>query len=80
MKGTLNVLNSCVKFPSVKQVVVTFSMAAVLNDKKARTPDVFVDETWFSDPDVCKEAKVCRGITLHAFLIIKMVIHIKHGL
>ncbi|XP_030951757.1 phenylacetaldehyde reductase-like isoform X3 [Quercus robur] len=57
VKGTLNVLNSCAKFPSVKRVVVTSSMAAVLHSKKARTPDVVVDETWFSDPDVCKEAK-----------------------
>ncbi|KAL4610299.1 hypothetical protein ACB092_08G041300 [Castanea dentata] len=32
-------------------------MAAVSYNKKARTPDVAVDETWFSDPDVCKEAK-----------------------
>ena len=79
VKGTLNVLNSCVKFPSVKRVVVTSSMAAVHYNKKAKTPDVVVDETWFSDPDVCKEAKVCRGITLHAFLKIKMVIHINHG-
>ncbi|KAK4608436.1 hypothetical protein RGQ29_002014 [Quercus rubra] len=57
VKGTLNVLNSCVKFPSVKRVVVTSSMAAVHYNKKAKTPDVVVDETWFSDPDVCKEAK-----------------------
>nr|XP_023912096.1 cinnamoyl-CoA reductase 1-like [Quercus suber] len=57
VKGTLNVLSSCAKFPSVKRVVVTSSMAAVLYDKKAGTPDVVVDETWFSDPDVCKEAK-----------------------
>ncbi|KAM3691702.1 hypothetical protein ACJW31_08G033200 [Castanea mollissima] len=57
VKGTLNVLNSCAKFPSVKRVVVTCSVAAVSYNKKARTPDVAVDETWFSDPDVCKEAK-----------------------
>ncbi|KAF3959894.1 hypothetical protein ACB098_08G157200 [Castanea mollissima] len=57
VKGTLNVLNTCAKFPSVKRVVVTSSMAAVSYNKKARTPDVVVDETWFSDPDVCKEAK-----------------------
>ena len=79
VKGTLNVLNSCAKFPSVKRVVVTSSMAAVHYNKKAKTPDVVVDETWFSDPEVCKETKVCRGITLHAFLKIKMVININHG-
>ena len=78
VKGTLNVLNSCAKFPSVDLIVMTSSMATILNDKKAQTPAVVVDETWFSDPDVCKEAKVCRGITVHAFLIMKMVIHINH--
>lgn len=57
VKGTLNVLNSCAKFPSVKRVVVTSSMAAVHYNKKAKTPDVVVDETWFSDPDMCKETK-----------------------
>uniref|UniRef100_A0A2N9GND1 NAC domain-containing protein n=1 Tax=Fagus sylvatica TaxID=28930 RepID=A0A2N9GND1_FAGSY len=57
VKGTLNVLNSCAKSPSVKRVVLTSSMAAVLYDKKSRTSDVVVDDTWFSDPEHCKEAK-----------------------
>ncbi|KAH9789855.1 Epimerase domain-containing protein [Citrus sinensis] len=52
VKGTLNVLNSCAKFPSIKRVVLTSSMAAVLNTGKPRTPDVVVDETWFSDPEL----------------------------
>jgi hypothetical protein len=54
-------------------------MAAVLYDKKSRTSDVVVDDTWFSDPEHCKEAKVRRGITVHTFLKIKMVRHIKNG-
>lgn len=58
VKGTLNVLNSCVKFPSIKRVVLTSSMAAVLNTGKPRTPDVVVDETWFSDPEVCKQSEL----------------------
>ncbi|GMN26268.1 hypothetical protein TIFTF001_001233 [Ficus carica] len=58
IKGTLNVLNSCSKSPSVKRVVLTSSMAAVLNNGKPRTPDVVVDETWFSDPTICKESKL----------------------
>ncbi|GMY34721.1 cinnamoyl-CoA reductase 1-like [Fagus crenata] len=57
VKGTLNVLNSCAKSPSVKRVVLTSSMAAVSFNKKSRTPDVVVDDTWFSDPELCKEAK-----------------------
>ncbi|XP_068337746.1 phenylacetaldehyde reductase-like [Pyrus communis] len=58
VKGTLNVLNSCVKSPSIKRVVLTSSMAAVAYNGKPRTPDVVVDETWFTDPDVCKESKL----------------------
>ncbi|EXB93324.1 hypothetical protein L484_015312 [Morus notabilis] len=57
VKGTLNVLNSCAKSSSVKRVVLTSSIAAVSYNGKPRTPDVIVDETWFSDPDICKELK-----------------------
>lgn len=57
MKGTLNVLRSCIKVPSVKRVVVTSSMASVASTG-ALTPDVIVDETWFVDPAVCEESKV----------------------
>ncbi|KAG6629912.1 hypothetical protein CIPAW_14G117700 [Carya illinoinensis] len=58
VKGTLNVLNSCTKSASVRQVVLTSSIAAVANNGRPRTPDVVVDETWFSDPEICKEAKL----------------------
>ncbi|KAJ9139662.1 hypothetical protein P3X46_030375 [Hevea brasiliensis] len=58
LKGTLNVLNSCAKVPSVKRVVLTSSMAAVAFNGKPRAPEVVVDETWFSDPDFCKESKL----------------------
>ncbi|PON59079.1 NAD(P)-binding domain containing protein [Parasponia andersonii] len=58
VKGTLNVLNSIAKFPSIKRVVLTSSIAAVVYNGKPRTPDVVVDETWFSDPNVCKESKL----------------------
>ncbi|KAJ9698035.1 hypothetical protein PVL29_007239 [Vitis rotundifolia] len=54
VKGTLNVLGSCAKAPSVKRVVVTSSIAAVAYNRNPRTPDVVVDETWFTDPDFCK--------------------------
>ncbi|KAK7258130.1 hypothetical protein RIF29_32600 [Crotalaria pallida] len=57
VKGTLNVLNSCVKSSSVKRVILTSSMAAVLYNGRSRTPEVIVDETWFSDPDFCKESQ-----------------------
>ncbi|KAL7612138.1 phenylacetaldehyde reductase [Lactuca sativa] len=58
VKGTLNVLNSCSKASSVKRVVVTSSIAAVAYNGKPRTPEVVVDETWFSNPDFCKEMKM----------------------
>ncbi|EOY32713.1 Cinnamyl alcohol dehydrogenase, 82967-79323, putative isoform 4 [Theobroma cacao] len=58
VKGTLNVLNSCAKTSSVKRVVLTSSMAAVAYNGKPRTPDVVVDETWFTDPDYCKGLKL----------------------
>ena len=58
VKGTLSVLRSCAKTPSVKRVVITSSMAAVLLSGKQLNPDVVVDETWFSDPVVCENEKV----------------------
>ncbi|KAE8711341.1 Cinnamyl alcohol dehydrogenase [Hibiscus syriacus] len=57
VKGTLNVLNSCAKIPSVKRVVLTSSIAAVAYNGKPRTPDVVVDENWFTDADYCKGLK-----------------------
>lgn len=57
VKGTLNVLNSCAKVPSIKRVVLTSSMAAVAYNGKPRTPEVVVDESWFSDPNLCRETK-----------------------
>ncbi|KAA8549771.1 hypothetical protein F0562_001211 [Nyssa sinensis] len=58
VKGTLNVLGSCAKTASVNRVVLTSSVAAVAYNGRPRTPDVVVDETWFSDPEVCKASKM----------------------
>ncbi|KAH9296116.1 hypothetical protein KI387_039704, partial [Taxus chinensis] len=55
VKGTINVLNACAKTCSVKRVVVTSSMAAVVFNKRTISPDVVVDESWFSDADYCRE-------------------------
>ncbi|KAJ9683900.1 hypothetical protein PVL29_016417 [Vitis rotundifolia] len=57
LKGTINVLRSCSKVPSVKRVVVTSSLASVLLTGKPLTPEVLIDESWFSDPALCKESK-----------------------
>ncbi|KAK4278711.1 hypothetical protein QN277_016519 [Acacia crassicarpa] len=39
LKGTLNVLKSCAKSPSLKRVVLTSSIATMLFNGKPRTPD-----------------------------------------
>ncbi|VFQ75210.1 unnamed protein product [Cuscuta campestris] len=58
VKGTLNVLGSCAKTPTVRRVVLTSSIAAVSYNGKPRTPEVVVDETWWSCPDFCKEMEM----------------------
>ncbi|CAA3016481.1 tetraketide alpha-pyrone reductase 1-like, partial [Olea europaea subsp. europaea] len=58
VKGTLNVLRSCRKVPSVKRVVLTSSTAAVMVNKNPPSSDVIVDETYFSDPEICKEKEL----------------------
>ncbi|KAJ4711381.1 cinnamoyl-CoA reductase 1-like [Melia azedarach] len=55
VKGTLNVLISCSKVLSIKRVVVTSSIASTYSNGTPLTEDVVLDETWFSNPDVCKE-------------------------
>ncbi|KAG6400632.1 hypothetical protein SASPL_137473 [Salvia splendens] len=57
LKGTLNVLGSCARTPSIKRIVLTSSIAAVFANGKPRTPEVVVDETWWSDPDFCKKTQ-----------------------
>ncbi|XP_021296592.1 cinnamoyl-CoA reductase 1-like [Herrania umbratica] len=57
VKGTLNVLKSCAKVASIKRVVITSSLASVVHNGRPLTPDVVVDETWFSDPVLCEEGK-----------------------
>ncbi|KAM7476753.1 hypothetical protein LguiB_023996 [Lonicera macranthoides] len=57
VKGTLNVLRSCAKAPSIKRVVITSSMASVIFNGRPLNPDVEVDESWFSDPKFCEDSK-----------------------
>ncbi|KAJ4766444.1 Cinnamoyl-CoA reductase 1 [Rhynchospora pubera] len=58
VRGTLNVLKSCAKASTVKRVIVTSSMAAVEQNGKPKNPDVVVDETWFSIPEICEKSKL----------------------
>ncbi|KAJ0858057.1 putative cinnamyl-alcohol dehydrogenase [Helianthus annuus] len=37
---------------------LTSSLAAVAFNTRPKTPEVVIDETWFSDPDFCKEMKL----------------------
>ncbi|PWA37178.1 bifunctional polymyxin resistance protein, ArnA [Artemisia annua] len=55
VKGALNVLKSASKVPSLKRVVFTSSMAAVVFGAKVPVFGDMVDETWFSDPLVCQQ-------------------------
>ena len=58
MKGTLNVLQSCAKVQSIKRVILTSSIAAVIYNDELKD-GVIVDESWFSVPLYCEEHKVC---------------------
>ncbi|CAN0862388.1 Phenylacetaldehyde reductase [Linum grandiflorum] len=55
VKGTLSVLKSCAKVASVKRVVLTSAMASVICNGRPLSPDVVIDETWFSDPEFCEK-------------------------
>ena len=68
--GTLNVLGSCAKNPTVKRVVLTSSVAAVAYNGRPRTSDVIIDETLFSDPESCKENKVRICVTANHVLLL----------
>ncbi|KAJ3669344.1 hypothetical protein LUZ60_011294 [Juncus effusus] len=58
VKGTLNVLNSCKKSETVKRVIVTSSLAAVVVDEKPKGSDTVVDETFWSDTEFCEKFKI----------------------
>ncbi|CDP18890.1 unnamed protein product [Coffea canephora] len=57
VKGTLNLLQSCAKVSSIRRVILTSSIAAVLA-KPELNKDSFVDESWFSNPSYCEEQKM----------------------
>ena len=67
LKGTLNVLRSCVKAPSLKRVVFTSSSRAVFANGRPVTPDVIVDETWVSDIAFCEKTKVRFAILFYSY-------------
>nr|GEY78136.1 cinnamoyl-CoA reductase 1 [Tanacetum cinerariifolium] len=58
VKGTLNVLKSAAKVPSLKRVILTSSTAAVACGAKIPVFGDVVDETWFSHPVICEQKKM----------------------
>ena len=60
LKGTMNVLNTCKETPSVRRVILTSSTAAVLFRQPPVEASDVVDETFFSDPSLCRETKVLK--------------------
>ncbi|GJX28959.1 cinnamoyl-CoA reductase 1-like protein isoform X2 [Tanacetum coccineum] len=58
VKGTLNVLKSAAKVPSLKRVILTSSTAAVACGAKIPVFGDVVDETWFSDLVICEQKKM----------------------
>ncbi|KAJ4819160.1 Phenylacetaldehyde reductase [Rhynchospora pubera] len=58
VNGTLNVLRSCSKYPSIKRIVVTSSINAVTYNGKPLNSDVMVDEAWFSSPKFCEQSQL----------------------
>ncbi|XP_010475786.1 PREDICTED: cinnamoyl-CoA reductase 1 [Camelina sativa] len=57
VNGTINVLRTCTKVSSVKRVILTSSMAAVLAPETQLGPNDVVDETFFTDPSFAEEKK-----------------------
>ncbi|CAN4110319.1 unnamed protein product [Withania somnifera] len=57
VKGTLNVLGSCNKSPSVRRVVITSSTASMICNQNRHIPGAVADETWYSDPKLCDQTK-----------------------
>ncbi|XP_076901782.1 phenylacetaldehyde reductase-like [Bidens hawaiensis] len=58
VKGTLNVLKSAAKVQSLKRVVLTSSMTAVMFGSRLPEHGDVMDETWFSDPLVCEQKQL----------------------
>ena len=73
VNGTLDVLRSCKK-ASIKRVTITSSMADVTYNGKPRTPDVVVDETWFSSAEICEKNQV-----ICCFQLIELRLFFTHG-
>jgi len=59
INGTLNVLRSCKKNPSLKRVVLTSSSATVrIKDETDLPPNVLLDETSWSSIEYCESLQV----------------------
>ncbi|KAH0728259.1 hypothetical protein KY284_004124 [Solanum tuberosum] len=57
VEGTLNVLRSCARSPSVRRVVITSSTASMICNQNRYIPGAVADESWYSDPEFCEKRK-----------------------
>uniref|UniRef100_I1QK56 NAD-dependent epimerase/dehydratase domain-containing protein n=1 Tax=Oryza glaberrima TaxID=4538 RepID=I1QK56_ORYGL len=63
INGTLNVLRSCKKNPSLKRVVLTSSSSTVrLKDEADLPPNVLLDETAWSSMEFCESLQIWYAI------------------
>ncbi|KAG9455555.1 hypothetical protein H6P81_000063 [Aristolochia fimbriata] len=62
IKGTLNVLRSCKKNPSLKRVVLTSSSAAV-RAREDMDPLIPLDESYWSSPDLCQKFEIWYALS-----------------
>ncbi|EEC83876.1 hypothetical protein OsI_29874 [Oryza sativa Indica Group] len=63
INGTLNVLRSCKKNPSLKRVVLTSSSSTVrLKDEADLPPNVLLDETSWSSMEFCESLQIWYAI------------------
>ncbi|GKE27433.1 tetraketide alpha-pyrone reductase 1-like protein [Tanacetum coccineum] len=74
VKGTLNVLKSTSKVPSLKRVILTSSMATVSYGAKVPVFGDVVDETWSSDLIVCQKIiSVGKPAYSYSFRTLRMI-------
>ncbi|WVZ92198.1 hypothetical protein U9M48_038282 [Paspalum notatum var. saurae] len=63
INGTLNVLRSCKKNPSLKRVVLTSSSSTVrIKDEADLPPNVLLDETSWSSIDYCESLQIWYAV------------------
>lgn len=68
VNGTLNVLRSCKRNPSLRRVVLTSSSSAVRVKEKI-DPNYPLDESSWSSVELCERLKVEQNLIIFRFII-----------